>query len=55
MKFLVAFLVCVGVMFITDVIAKVFSPHDLTWHNLIWWLSGAISVGIIVFLLHHMS
>lgn len=54
MKFLVAVLVCAGVMSITDIIAKVFSPHDLTWHNLIWWLGGAINVGITVILLSRM-
>lgn len=55
MKFLMAFLVCAGVESITAVIAKVFSPHNPTWQNLIWWLGGAISVGITVILISRME
>ena len=55
MKFLVACLVSVGIAYIADVIAKVFSPHESTWQNLIWWLGGAISVGITVILISRMG
>lgn len=51
MKFLVGVLVCAVVMSITAVIAEVFSPYNPTWQNIIWWLGGAISVGITVILL----
>jgi hypothetical protein len=55
MKFLVACLVCAEVMFITAVIAEVFSPYNPIWQNLIWWLGGAISVGITVFMISRME
>ena len=55
MKFLIECLVSVGIAYIADVIAKVFSPHDLWWNNFIWWLAGVISMIITEILISRMG
>lgn len=55
MKFLVACLVSVGIAYIADVAAKVFSPHGLWWNNSIWWMAGATSMFLTAILISRMG